>query len=236
MSRSKSKIAVTLLGALAFGANAQAMNQGVKDVKSEQTIEAVEGARNQPKKINWKKIAKIGGFSIAGLAVLETIHSIVGGVTDSKFGSFSIGRAIRNRIRNNGQHNEEKNDENLNAVLEKFRKGAENCSDLFKNSEEVIRNTYKKILNKNYQLNVKGNIDKKIANIVLDFIAGKKITEGNTEITASGQNSFILRINFKNKVYNVFLITCFVGNKTKLENILENIVVVFGNNKIITFR
>ena len=43
MSRSKSKIAVTLLGALAFGANAQAMNSGVKDVKSEQTIGTVGG-------------------------------------------------------------------------------------------------------------------------------------------------------------------------------------------------
>ena len=33
MGRSKNKIAVTLLGVLAFGANALAMNQGVKNVK-----------------------------------------------------------------------------------------------------------------------------------------------------------------------------------------------------------
>ena len=39
----KGTMAVALLGALAFGANAQAMNSGVKDVKTEQTLGAVGG-------------------------------------------------------------------------------------------------------------------------------------------------------------------------------------------------
>lgn len=100
---SKKKLVLTLACASVLGGKAQAINSGVKDVKSEQAIGAIGGARNQPKKINWHKIAKIGGFSIAGLAVLQTIHSIVGGVTDSKAGSYSIGRAIRNHLKKSEQ-------------------------------------------------------------------------------------------------------------------------------------
>ena len=48
MSRSKSsKIAVTLLGALAFGASAQAIGSGVKDVKSGQSLGAVGGVTSE---------------------------------------------------------------------------------------------------------------------------------------------------------------------------------------------
>ena len=61
------------------------------------------GARIQPKKVNWNKVVKIGGFTVAGLAALETIHSLIGGFTDSKVGSYSIGRAIRNRVKKNEQ-------------------------------------------------------------------------------------------------------------------------------------
>ena len=162
MSRSKSKIAVTLLGALAFGANAQAMNSGVKDVKSEQTIGAVGGARNQHKKINWQKIAKIGGFSVAGLAALETIHSIIGGVTDSKLGSFSIGRAIRNRIKKNEQlSNQDNNPEMTNN--ERSDNQGENNPKVIENNPEVIENN-PMVSNKNE------NIDN---NRVLDEILKK---------------------------------------------------------------
>ncbi len=70
------------------------------------------GARTQPKKINWEKIAKIGGFTVAGLAALETIHSLIGGFTDYKIGSYSIGRAIKNRAKKNEQPEPAKQDDN----------------------------------------------------------------------------------------------------------------------------
>ena len=171
MSRSKSKIAVTLLGALAFGANAQAMNSGVKDVKSEQTIGAVGGARNQHKKINWQKIAKIGGFSVAGLAALETIHSIIGGVTDSKLGSFSIGRAIRNRIKKGV----------LDEILKKFQA----VGELSEDKKNILIQCHKNVSNPE-KLQVPEELkvdDSDKANNFLDFM---KTGEGNVKLSVSG--------------------------------------------------
>ena len=171
MSRSKSKIAVTLLGALAFGANAQAMNSGVKDVKSEQTIGAVGGARNQHKKINWQKIAKIGGFSVAGLAALETIHSIIGGVTDSKLGSFAIGRAIRNRIKKGV----------LDEILKKFQA----VGELSEDKKNILIQCHKNVSNPE-KLQVPEELkvdDSDKANNFLDFM---KTGEGNVKLSVSG--------------------------------------------------
>ena len=75
--------------------------QAAQNVKTAQTLGAVVGARNQPKKINWNKIAKIGGFTVAGLAALEALHSLIGEFTDSKFGSYSFGRLIRYHVKEN---------------------------------------------------------------------------------------------------------------------------------------
>ena len=91
------KIALALACASVFVGKTQA----AQNVKTAQTLGAVVGARNQPKKINWNKIAKIGGFTVAGLAALEAIHSLIGGFTDSKFGSYSFGRLIRNHVKKN---------------------------------------------------------------------------------------------------------------------------------------
>ena len=55
------------------GGKTQAMNT---KGSNPQTLGAVVGARNQPKKINRNKIIKIVGFTVAGLAALETIHSL----------------------------------------------------------------------------------------------------------------------------------------------------------------
>ena len=63
MSRSKSKIAVALLGALAFGASAQAIGSGVKDVKSGQSLGAVGGV---PSENNIARIKK-------GLSILSKV-------------------------------------------------------------------------------------------------------------------------------------------------------------------
>ncbi|MBR0184134.1 MAG: hypothetical protein IJQ10_03160, partial [Clostridia bacterium] len=82
----KDKIALFLACTSVLGGKTQAMN--ISKVQSPQTIGAVGGARTQPKKINWGKIAKIGGFTVAGLAALETIHSLIGGFTDYKIGSY----------------------------------------------------------------------------------------------------------------------------------------------------
>ena len=166
MSRSKSKIAVTLLGALAFGANAQAMNSGVKDVKSEQTIGAVGGARNQHKKTNWQKIAKIGVFSVAGLAALETIRSIIGGVTDSKLGSFSIGRAIRNRIKKNGV---------LDEILKKFQA----VGELSEENKKMLIQCHKNVFDSK-KIEVKSN-----SNETNNFLNFMKTGKGNVKLSVS---------------------------------------------------
>ena len=95
----RDKIALFLACATFLGGKVQA----AQNVKTGQTVTAVGGARNQPKKINWKKIAKIVGLSTVGLVVLETIHSLIGGFTDSKVGSYSVGRAIRDCLNKNNQ-------------------------------------------------------------------------------------------------------------------------------------
>lgn len=99
----RNKIALVLACASVLVGKTQAMN--TNRAKNPQTVGAVGGAavRNQPKKINRAKIVKIFGFSAAGLAALETIHSLIGGFTDSELGSLSIGRAIRNNVKKNEQ-------------------------------------------------------------------------------------------------------------------------------------
>ncbi len=109
----KDKIALFLACASVLGGKTQAMN--ISKVQNPQTIGTVGGARNQSKKINWGKIAKIGGFTVAGLVALETIHSLIGGLTDSKLGSYSIGRAIKNYVNKNGQPEPAKPDGNVDV-------------------------------------------------------------------------------------------------------------------------
>ena len=129
MSGSKSKIAVTLLGALAFGANAQAMNLGVKDDKPRQTLGAVREAAPQVKK-GMPLTAKVVAGTFGTLAGLEFIRNMIGGFTNYKLGSYTIGRVIRNRVKKNEQpdlgeqdnknpnvqNNEEKNEE-IKSIL-----------------------------------------------------------------------------------------------------------------------
>ena len=97
----RNKIALFLACTSALGVKAHAMAKNKTQIP--QSIGAVGWARSQPKKINWKKIVKIAGFSAAGLLALETIHSLIGGFTDSEAGSYSIGRVIRNRVKKNEQ-------------------------------------------------------------------------------------------------------------------------------------
>ena len=114
----RSKIALFLACMSVLGNSTSAMN--ANKVQNPQTIGTVGGARNQPKKINLGKIAKIGGFTVAGLAALETIHSLIGGLTDSKLGSYSIGRAIRNRVKKNEQPDSGKPDDAMQKNLVVF--------------------------------------------------------------------------------------------------------------------
>ena len=97
----RNKIALFLACTSALGVKAHAMDKNKTQIP--QSIGAVGWARSQPKKINWKKIVKIAGFSAAGLLALETIHSLIGGFTDTEAGSYSIGRAIRNRVKKSEQ-------------------------------------------------------------------------------------------------------------------------------------
>ncbi len=97
----KDKIALFLACASVLGGKTQAMNKP----QSQETVAAVGEAadKSKTKKIDWNKILKIGGFAVAGLAALEIIRNFIGGFTDSKVGSYSIGRAIRNFLNKNNQ-------------------------------------------------------------------------------------------------------------------------------------
>ena len=123
----KDKIALFLACASVLGGKTQAMN--ISKVQNPQTIGTVGGARNQPKKINWGKIAKIGGLTVAGLAALETIHSLIGRFTDFKIGSYSIGRAIKNRAKKNNKSNPNelnKDDEKNIKIISENEDGEKN--------------------------------------------------------------------------------------------------------------
>ena len=112
MSRSnKRRFAVTLLGVLAFGANAQAKDLNNKITKTDGfSIKSTKPAQNsgksgrvtieETKSIDWKTV--VGG-TIGVLFTAETVHSIVGAATDSKLGSYSVGRAIKNYVNKNKQ-------------------------------------------------------------------------------------------------------------------------------------
>ncbi len=212
MSGSKSKIAVTLLGALAFGANAQAMNLGVKDDKPRQTLGAVREAAPQVKK-GMPLAAKVV-FSVLGtLGIVEFGHSMVGGLTNSKFGRYSLGRLIKNHVNKNKQpdlgeqdnenpneqNNEEKNeekDENLNAVLEKFKAADPSA---FNSNKNKIIDFYKKIINKKYK--VGENINKsceEAVNSIISFMNTPNVENG-LKIEFNGSYRFA----FKDIRYNI---------------------------------
>ena len=108
----KSRIAVTLLSALAFGANAQAQDLNKNKITKTDgfSIKSTKPAQNSGKsgrvmtgetrQIDWKTV--VGG-TIGVLFTAETVHSIVGAATDSKLGSYSVGRAIKNYVNENKQ-------------------------------------------------------------------------------------------------------------------------------------
>jgi len=103
----RNKCVAFMVFASVLGNKTSAMDSNKNQVKSPQTLGAVGGARNQT-----KKIAEIVGFSVAGLATLEVIHSILGGFTDLGIGKGSIGRLIKNHVKNNQPGPGEQDDEN----------------------------------------------------------------------------------------------------------------------------
>ena len=210
MSGSKSKIAVTLLGALAFGANAQAMNLGVKDDKPRQTLGAVREAAPQVKK-GMPLAAKVVFSVLATLGIVEFGHSMVGGLTNSKFGRYSLGRLIKNHVNKNKQpdlgaqdnekniendQNDDEKDENLNAVLKKFRDAAPSAFD---SKKDGLINFYKKIINKKYSINNDCNeVCKEAANSIINFMNAPNVENG-LKIEFNGSYRFA----FKDIRYNI---------------------------------
>ena len=205
------------------------------------------GARIQPKKINWQKIAKIGGFAAAGLVVLEAIHSAIGGFTDYEAGSYSIGRAIRNRVKKNeqldsGEHSDEKlnernneeendeKDENLNAVLGKFQ--AVGNVELFGKFKVRLRNAYQSLNNNKYQLkNCKNNdFRTSVANAIINFITNTKKNDTKAQVIEiiNGGHTFKLIVKFEGKDYPVFLL--------EHPNEDDRLIIVFEYCKIIDFK
>ena len=224
MSGSKSKIAITLLSTLACSAGASAKDFGVKNFDNSKQTGTVGRAASQAKK-GMPLAAKVVAGTLGTLAGLEFIHSMIGGFTDSKLGSYSFGRLIRNRVKKtkqpglgaqdneknieNVQNNDEK-DENLNAVLEKFRNAAPSAFD---SRKDGLINFYKKIINKEYSIN--NDCDefcKEAANLIINFMDnpnaedGLKIEYNNSyRFTFKGVKCFIL-FTLKNRVNGVQIV------------------------------
>ena len=177
----KDKIALLLACASVLGGKTQAMN--ISKVQNPQTIGTVGGARNQPKKINLGKIAKIGGFTVAGLAALEAIHSLIGGFTDSKLGSYSIGRAIKNYVNKNEQPDPTKpgdgNVENIkdnDNINDDFNSRFKKACDLNAKHDvfmEEISNILEKELRTNIE-NVQNSVD-------FDLAISKKLDKEHSD-------------------------------------------------------
>jgi hypothetical protein len=69
--------------------------------------------------------AKVIVGTLGTLGSLELIHSMIGGFTDSKAGSYSIGKAIRNRIKNNEQPDLRTKDDDENIENNEEKNGVE---------------------------------------------------------------------------------------------------------------
>ena len=145
----KNKFAALAACASILGSETSAMNSNKIEVKKTQTIGTVGGARNQPKKINWKKIVTIGGLVVAGGVVLETIHSLIGGFTDSKLGKWSIGEVIKNRLKKNKQSDYGNQDvgDQFKEKDESIEKGKEiNEANSKKIKKDIISKVNKKLV------------------------------------------------------------------------------------------
>ena len=216
----KKAIALFLACASVLGGKTQAVN--ISKVQSPQTIGAVGGARTQPKKIDWKKIVKIGGSTVAGLVALETIHSIIGGFTDSKVGIGSIGRVIRNRVKKNEQPDSGKPKEsNSNDENDELKKDNEKDIKFIpekKNDEEksdkkniIVDGDYKIDLNE--RENDRGD---KTGNIL---ISGKVINEN---IGKEEENIKECNMGLINKI-DEFAFNKGINEKGKFSNYILNV-------------
>ena len=231
MSGSKSKIAVILLSALTFSADASAKDFGVKNFDNSKQTGTVGRVASQAKK-GMPLAAKVVAGTLGTLAGLEFIHSMIGGFTDSKLGSYSFGRLIKNRVKKNKQpdlgaqdneknikndQNNDEKDENLNAVLEKFRNAAPSAFDSRKDS---LINFYKKIINKEYSIN--NDCDefcKEAADSIINFMSAPNV---ENELKIEYNNSYMF--TFNNVKYSVLFLSdgnfsIMSGNKTILNTI-----------------
>ena len=237
MSRSKSKIAITLLSTLAFSAGASAKDFGVKNFDNSKQTGTVGRAASQAKK-GMPLAAKAVAGTLGTLAGLEFIHSMIGGFTDSEAGSYSFGRLIRNRVKKtkqpdlgaqdneknieNDQNNDEK-DENLNAVLKKFQEAAPSAFDSNKNK---IIDFYKKITNEKYSINNDcSEVCKEAANSIINFMNAPNV-ENELKIEYNNFYSF----TFKDVKYSiVFLLNDevkIVGAGKVILNTIKNKVIL----------
>ena len=194
----KKKLALTLACTSVLGGKTQAMN--INKPQSRQAISAVRGetVKNQPKKIDGNKIVKIGGFTVAGLAALETIHSLIGRFTDSKLGSYSIGRAIRNRgkknnqyapggpkkVNSNDENDELKDDKMLNDNFKKSKDQLEH------DAEANIKHIKKKIAKKASDEfdDVNNGLDSKKISQIIDRLKKQMLDYQNINIVGACNN------------------------------------------------
>ncbi|MBO6126886.1 MAG: hypothetical protein J6P21_02670 [Clostridia bacterium] len=206
MSRSnKSRIAVTLLSALAFGANAQAQAQAQDLNKNKITktdgfsIKSTKPAQNsgksgrvtieETKSIDWKTV--VGG-TIGVLVAGETVHSIVGAATDSKLGSYSVGRAIKNYVNKNKQRDPGKKFHFGDEMKKKIDKAVlEYDKDKDKDKNKNLGNIEK---NKNVVVNEVPNVVPKVSLVSDNFQQNKQqsITCMNKMVNQMPQNLKVL--------------------------------------------
>lgn len=120
--------------------------------------------------------AKVIVGTLGTLGSLELIHSMIGGFTDSKAGSYSFGRLIKNCVKKNEQPNDNEKYKNLNAVLKKFKDAAPSAFD---SNENKITDFYKKNINEKYEVGKNINEScKEAVNSIISFMNTPNVENG----------------------------------------------------------
>ncbi|MBO6126935.1 MAG: hypothetical protein J6P21_02940 [Clostridia bacterium] len=202
----RNKIALVLACASVLGGKTQAMN--TNRAKTSQIVGAVGGAavRNQPKKINWAKIVKIFGFSAAGLAALETIHSLIGGFTDSKLGSYSVGRAIRNNVKKNEQPDpkeQKKSNQEINDKIKIKNKKTDKNFDIINEKLKSVKVDENDAKHKDVMLKAFEHFREQIKGCTLDNLANIDIFDYDNNNGNAGKQGLLNIFSDKEKISNV---------------------------------
>ncbi len=216
MGRSKSKIAVALLGALAFGAGAQTVNSGVKDAKLEQSLGAVGVATSKTNVARDEKGLLILSKVLIGAGITVGIAaSIAVALLKDKYkDKYTLINLTRSEIKEDAgvpggseennisedldnENMKENNDEALNIVLKKFQYAD---SKNFGRIKNFLIKSHENALNESKCQFIENLSSKEgeASKAILDFIKSGKNAK---DLTITGELNTVFKIVYKNESY-----------------------------------